>query len=106
MAEEVVKELDVLDVRRPKKLKIKAKSKPKKRITYENTTVVLAMICSFMAIWIGYTDGFFVANTLGQKFALFIVLPFFVLLGICYLCDKLVQEKTPADDGQSQSRGE
>lgn len=94
------KELDVLDVRRPKR------TKPKKRITYENTTVVLAIICSFMGVWIGYTKGVFVAETIADKILLFILLPLFVLLGICYLCDKAVKEKAPADDHQSKSRGE
>lgn len=106
MAEGVVKELDVLDVRRPKKLKIKAKSKPKKRITYENTTVVLAIICSFMAIWIIHTVGLISWFNTAQMIIVLVVIPFFMTCGICYLCDKLVQEKTPADDGQSQSRGE
>lgn len=97
------KEIQVPDISRPKK--VKPKAKVKKRITYETTTVVLAIVCSLMGIWIGYTDGFFVANTLGQKIALFIILPFFILLGICNLCDKVTKEKTPADDGQSNSKG-
>lgn len=99
------KELDVLDVRRPKKIKPKSDAKPKKRITYETTTVVLALICSFMAIFIAYMYGKIICNTPGTYIATFVFAPFFLWLGILYICDKVTKEKTPADDGQSNSKG-
>lgn len=97
------KEIQVPDVSRPKK--VKPKPKRKKRITYETTTVVLALICSFMVIFIAYMYGKIICDTIGTYIATFVFAPFFLWLGILYICDKFAKEKTPADDGQSNSKG-
>lgn len=98
MTEGTAKELDVLDVRRSKK------SQPKRRkmITYETTTVWLAIICGAMATWILQKQGLITWDGELQKYGIIIVDLLCITLSICYVCEKLVKghnkEKTPADD--------
>lgn len=68
------------------------KHKTRLNLTYKNTTMILAIICSLLITWVLLDIGWILWDTVLQEALLILGYMFYITISINWICNKLVAE--------------